>query len=264
LHAGRFNPLQVQSMVQLFEAELSPTESDVVEVGRYQVGKQFHADATREGSLFRIEDTEQGSPEEDPGVRPAVDHPRPLARSETANARPSAPRLVKMPVNGNVAYGTVAPEEAEHRIAAGVERLVQLCGGDAALARTVTMYASQRLFAGRDAGIYAPGSGLPVPYLPDGTPADTIGIFNSSKDAAVHKQVSVSIGESGRPQLDMDWRIEGRANLIAPNGAETVLSPESYLQVHWRAEIDTQGRLRLLEAPSYQFDLQPDPASSGV
>lgn len=255
LHAGRFNPLQVQTTLQVFEAELSPTESTVVTVGQYQVGKQFYEDAQREGALFRIE-AQDSSPVQDPGARPAVDHPRSLDRSEGANARPSAPRLVKMPVRGDADYGSVGAEEATHLVEKGFERLLKMCGGNAELARTVTMYGSQRLFAGLHAGIFA--QGLPVAHLPDGTPATLIGCLNSSEDAALHKQVSFLIGENGRPQLDLDWRIEGRAFLVGPNGNETVLSPESYLQVHCRAEIDAQGRLRLLEAPSYRFELQPD------
>ncbi len=79
------------------------------------------------------------------------------------------------------------------------------------------------------------------------------------KQAADHKtRITLSIGENGHPQLDVDDRIEGRAPFIDVDGAMTYLSPDSYVQAHFRAELTENGTLRLLEAPSYGFDLQPD------
>jgi hypothetical protein len=254
LHSGRFNPLQVQTMREVFEAPLAPSESKLISIGGYEISEQFYLDAIRVG-MFRIEGPDPDHSSEDPAARPVIDHPRPLSRGNATSARPSATRLTKMPIDGDEEYGSISEEEAKLRVEEGVERLVQLCGGDAALARTITMYASQRIFSGLYAGCYT--FGFPVPHLPDGTPAlDIAG--NQYAGSATRKQISISIGENGRPQFDLDWRIEGRGLLIKPDGTLTVLSPESYVQAHFRAEIDAEGRLRLLEAPSYHFDLEPD------
>ncbi len=69
--------------------------------------------------------------------------------------------------------------------------------------------------------------------------------------------MTLSIGESGRPQLDVDDRIEGRAAFIGVDGKTTYLSADSYVHSHFRAELTENGSLRLLQAPSYGFNLEP-------
>ncbi len=95
----------------------------------------------------------------------------------------------------------------------------------------------------------------PRGYISDPNPgSDTDGQTLSKQTT----RITFSIGESGRPRIDVDDRIEGRASFLQPDGKTTILSPDSYVQAHFRAELSEDGRLALLEAPSYRFDIRPD------
>ncbi len=85
------------------------------------------------------------------------------------------------------------------------------------------------------------------------------GRLPTARKAADHKtSITLSIGENGRPQLDVDDRIEGRAPFIDVDGKMRYLSADSYVQTHFRAELTENGSLRLLEAPSFGFNLERD------
>ncbi len=72
-------------------------------------------------------------------------------------------------------------------------------------------------------------------------------------------RITFSIGENGRPRIDVDDRIEGRSPFSHDlDGKVTFLSADSYVQAHFRAELSEDGSLTLLEAPSYRFDIRPD------
>ncbi len=145
-------------------------------------------------------------------------------------------------------------------IANAYAQLVELCG-DEKQARILTFYAHQGIVAGLRTGLASEGTPL---VLPDGTP----GVLNPnswspSADQPVWddgKRLTFSIGESGRPQMEVDYWIAGRAKFSHLDRPEVgpYLSPDSYLHTHFRTELNESGSLTLLEAPSYRFHLRPD------
>ncbi len=257
LRAGRFSPEQVRKMALVLERPASDEESKLVAVGPYKVGWNFHADARRKLPYFvparDSQDTKTNSL-------------RPLSRSGDSKATRAGEPLIdtrdwpggvrtneeieKAPTDDQLAINAARDE----RIADGYARLVELCGGNEAQARTLTLYAHQGIAAGILTALTSSGGTL---ILPDGR-LGSIGINGESKDyASQHSEISFSIGTSGRPQIDVDYRLEGRHSFHVTDGSHVFLSPDSRLQAHFRAELQDDGTLKLLETPSCHASLRP-------
>lgn len=255
LQSGRFTATQTRFMAQLFERPPSLDEATLVQHGAYLINRNFRLDAQRH---FRVHvDIPRSAPPGDPAPA-AARHLRPLARS--AAAAPTSPLVAQASLSEGA---TRDPEAARQALETAIENtfrdLVSLCGGDEKLANTIAMYANQQAMAAFI--LTCEQADPPVFQLQDGTPGrrlDNVSLKDQRLAPRVDFQVSVSIGAGGRPQLDVDYRIEGRATFVGVDDSHTILSQDSRLQVHIRAEVDVDGRLRLLEAPSYQFDLHRD------
>jgi hypothetical protein len=256
LQAGRLTATQTHFMAQLFEQPPSVAQSKLVEQGPYLMNQLFHKDAMR-GFPLHI-DMPRPASQQEPVVPASPHHLRPLARS--AAAAPLQPPAAEASPSDGPEHELKARKEAR---AAAVENtfrdLVSLCRGDENLANTVALYANQEVMAAFD--LTCNQADPPVFHLQDGTPGTQLAITNVKDPRQGPKkntQVTIRMGENGQPQLEADCRVEGRAIFVGVDGSQTFLSPDSHLQVHIHAEIDAEGRLRLLEAPSYQFDLRPD------
>jgi hypothetical protein len=100
--------------------------------------------------------------------------------------------------------------------------------------------------------------------LANGTP----GTFQLSDDPGAKNDVEItySMGANGRPQIDVSYRASGRMFFFPPvkegegldQEGRHYLSPESYVQTSFRAELSPDGSLVLLGPPSYDFDLELD------
>ncbi len=252
LQAGRFDPRATQAMARILESPASAAGGNLITVGQYPMSQQFLEDASN-GFSFYIDDASQKQATADLAASPM----RPPSREATADASPPGHPLI----DWSGAETTEPPQlgqETLARIAQGYERLIELCGSEQQ-ARTLTCYANQTVMSGYAAACAQSA----VLSLPDGARGHISGP-NPGSDPdgqTVFKQetrITFSIGESGRPRIDVDDRIAGRAPFVHPDGKTTILSPDSYVQAHFRAELGEDGRLALLEAPSYRFDIRPD------
>ncbi len=268
LQAGHFDPEQTQTMARVLEAPLSAAQQrDPATVGRYEMSRHFFGDAARQFSLY-VDDASQDQASPDLAV-PAMRSP---SREATANASPGGRPLIDWsgpgPSESRIQELGVSPDAAVNlhvdlqtlaRITDGYSRLVEFCGGDEAQARTLAHHLNQSVMAGL-AETCATSKPFSLPsgvrgYVLDGTTWSA----PDGKKAADHKtSITLSIGENGRPQLDVDDRIEGRAPFIDVDGKMRYLSADSYVQTHFRAELTENGSLRLLEAPSFGFNLERD------
>ncbi len=147
------------------------------------------------------------------------------------------------------------PHEREARVSAGFERLVEFCGGDEAEARRLTLFAHQGPAAPVLIALVNPDHAA---RLPD----DSVGYvtpnshYNTNAEQA---EYNFSRSTSGRPQLDIRYSLVGRNTFNDLNTAkQTILSPDSVVRVHLRAELADDDTLQLLEPPSYRFYVRPD------
>jgi len=249
LQSGRLTAPQMRNMALEFERPLSEVESAMVSVGPYQVGAEFYQDAMRAFPLHLGDPAQTPAPDHERvpvSAQTLVRHLRPPSRSDAVGPRPP-------PVDPH--DRVVQKDDVQATFA----RLIELCGNEE-LARTVTLYAGQRIMAPFLVACYQ--ADPPILYLADGTPGRALQLPNVRdplrSGATDHRQVSVYMGVNGRPQLEVDYRVEGRSLFTGMDGSQRYLSPDSHMQVHIRAEIDPQGRLLLLEAPSYRLDLRAD------
>lgn len=257
LYAGRLPPERVSAMAQLLERPASAGESRLVDVGPYKVGEGFHKDAGRRFAYFLPAPRTIGEGTQDRSS------PRPLSRGSTfETARGGEPMIDTSNWPGGDLteedlrqgsesdyLGTLAARD--ERIAEGYARLVDLCGGNEAQARTLTLYAYQSVMASFFLGLGSDGL-----TLQDGRSGF---IMTGSKGghASENTEISFSIGPNGRPQMDVDYQLAGRHTFHMGDGTRLVLSPDSSLQAHFRVELQENNTLKLLEAPSYRVDLRP-------
>ncbi len=283
LQAGRFTAAQEQRMRTVLERPLSRDEHRLTKLGDYEVGNSFYQDAIR-ASTYRVSrrparqpaiggtpvEPDTGSPlrplSRGDGTAPAADtelmidtHDWPVARRESADEKKLRPdervQLARQRSDRET-------QEREARVAAGFERLVELCGGNEEQARTLTLFGHQGLMA----GFFAVGAANDSPLrLSDGTVGGTIHTRLSGGEERT--EIGFSIGANGRPQIDVDYGLIGRNTFKdfkaktdpkSRTAPEIVLSPDSRLQLHFRLELREDNTLVLLEAPSYRFDLRPD------
>jgi hypothetical protein len=249
LQSGRLTASQVQNMALEFERPLSEWESRMASVGPHRVGAEFYLDAMRGFPLHVGDPAQTPAPDHERVPVPAqtpVRHLRPLSRSDAADPRP--PLIDR--------HDRVVQDED---VQAVFTRLLELCGNEER-ARIVTLYATQRILLPFLVTCYH--ADPPILYLADGTPGLQLqgpNVRDPLRSGVTdHRQISVYMGGNGRPQLEVDYRMEGRAMFAGIDGSQTYLSPDSHMQVHIRAEIDPHGRLLLLEAPSYRLDLRAD------
>ena len=247
LRSGRLAPAQTERMKGILESPLSNEESKQVPVGGYPIGEQFRLDVNRKAWYRVILPPAAG---EAGGMTP-------LSGVAGTDAAPAGKLLFDYENWPN------DPQEQEGRIAAGYAQLLELCGGDEKRATQLTLYGHQGLAAGFLAAL----STGDVPLaLPDGTR----GIVQPSQDSQSLTEITFSIGEHGRPQIDLDYRLSGRMFFSAlppespdmPVGPDAgqmrYLTPQSHVEGHFRAELQEDGTLVLLEPPAYQFDLEKD------
>ncbi len=247
LQAGRFDPLQTRTMALTLERPASASEATLVSVGRYPMSQQFLKDANRRFSFYINDAPFNDAP---PSGRALIDW---------SGAGHDESDMRRLGITAEAAEHLQVDRESLARIAQGHERLIELCGSEQQ-ARTLTCYANQAVMAG-----YAEACALSAAYsLPDGTRGYVTGVngWSGPDGQTLSKQttrITFSIGESGRPRIDVDDRIEGRSPFLPTDGSGIpFLSSDSYAQAHFRAELGEDGRLALLEAPSYRFDIRPD------
>ncbi len=266
LQAGRFDPQQIQAMVNILESPASESERTLVTVGAHNMSRVFVGDAKRRFSFY-IHDASSGAERE--GSNLTARAMRSPARETSTDTSPPGRALIDWtgpePDESEMQRLGITPDSARAqqtdtgtlaRVVQGYERLVQLCGSEE-LASTLTTYAHQGIVAG-----YSVTCALTAAYsLADGAPGH-VDSNSSWSDPDAHQRetrVTFSIGENGRPWIDVDDRIEGRAIFTHSSSAKTTyLSSDSYVQAHFRAELGEDGKVRLLEAPSYRFDLRAD------
>ncbi len=176
-----------------------------------------------------------------------------------SGAGPDELEMRRLGITSEAADRLNLDRETLARIAQGYDRLVEFCGSEEQ-ARTLTCYAHQGIIAG-----YSVACAQSAAYsLPDGT-RGSIGATNDwsgpdgRKFSRQETRITLSIGESGRPCIDVDNRLDGRARFVLTDGGGMpFLSADSYAQAHFRAELNEDGRLALLESPSYRYDIRPD------
>lgn len=136
--------------------------------------------------------------------------------------------------------------ERNARITAGFVQLVELWDEPAAHALTAIDLATVR------AAFDSACRGDSPLHLPDGT----VGRMALPEDGSAEQlEATFSTDSSGRPQVDIDYRIEAEM-FVSEDDKPTLLARGSHVQVHLRYTL-LEGELALPEPPSYCFDLRP-------
>jgi len=224
LNAGRFNPEQTEVVAKTLQRALSKDELKPAQVGTHMVTDLFRVDARRRVPQVWIVDATGAS-------KPLID-----------------------PENWPSDLDDPDYSQRDARIAEGYERLIAFCGGDEQQARALVAHFNQQIVAGLDSACVREDSPL---RLDDGTAGCPLENDRGGGHLAV--DVTLSVGENGRTQLDVSYRTEGRNSLApAQGGTPVFLSADSGVQMDFRAELDKSGALTLLNTPSYRFSLKRD------
>jgi hypothetical protein len=224
LNAGHFNTDQTEIVAKTLQRALSKDELKPAQVGTHMVTDLFRADARRRVPQVWIVDAAGAS-------KPLID-----------------------PENWPTDLDDPDYRQRDARIAEGYGRLIAFCGGDEQQARALVAHFNQQIVAGLDSACVREDSPL---RLDDGTAGCPLENDRGGGKLAV--DVTLSVGENGRTQLDVSYRTEGRNMLVpAQGGIPIVLSADSSVQMDFRAELDNSGALTLLNTPSCRFSLKRD------
>ncbi len=240
LNAGYFTPELTRRAAAEIERPLSDNERSVDKVGTQEVPHQFLADARRKKPRIWL----AGGASNRPADASKLQQTLPL--QTTAAARADSPLI------DYDKWSKETPEADVHAsIAEGYERLLEFCAGDAEQARALARLLNQHVAAGLLVACMGEDSPL---QLDDGT----VGTFAAeSAGGRVDLDITLSMGENGRPRLEVSSRFEGRQTFLATDGSRVMLSPDSRLEMNFSAELDNES-LKLLGSPSYRFSLKRD------
>ncbi|WP_129781716.1 hypothetical protein [Peristeroidobacter soli] len=221
LKAGHFNPEQTEAVAQRLGQPLTVSDLKCVRVGTQIVAGNFREDARRRTPNIHLANAD--------GTRtPLVDHTNWPAEDDTDYSKRDA------------------------RIAEGFVRLTEFCGIDAA--QSLVVHLNQQIAAGLGTACSRDGSPL---HLEDGTAGSIL--ENTAGGGKVDIDVTISKGDNGQLALDVTYRAEGRNTLAPVDGGEPImLSPDSTVQMDFRAQLNSDGTLSLLNTPSYRFSLKRD------
>ena len=226
LNAGRFSAEQTDTVARDLQRPLSANALKPAQLGKHTVTENFLVDARRRVPLIWINDASGVS-------TPLIDHENWPNDIDDPDYR-----------------------QRDVRIAAGYERLIAFSGGDEEQARALVTHMNQQIVAGLATACMHEDSPM---RLENGTAGPLLENTHDGGGGKLEVDVSLAIGENGRPQLDIGYHAEGR-NTLAPatGGMPITLSRDSMVQMDFRAELNHDGGLTLLNIPSYRFSMKQD------
>jgi len=214
---GRLTPEQTRIFAALLERAPSAHESELRPLGRYQVNEQFMKDFMRCGFSYLI----QG------GSAAASAVTRPLHEVTSSQSL------------------TMREQHAEQVFT----QLVDLYEGDVAKAQAATLHAHQEILA----PLFMVCANTALLTLPDGRSGS---VLADGEPCDQSRTITFAKGANGRPRLDVEYQVRGRARFLTHAGTLERLSSDSHLHLKFSAEVAEDGTLALLDAPSCHCHLR--------